>query len=31
MMNVKGTRNRIFGTGVEKNYEIFRDSLNFAH
>ena len=31
MMNLKSTRNRIFGTGVKKkNYGTFRDSLTFA-
>ena len=32
VMNVKGTRNRIFGKGVQKQiYAIFRGSLTFAH
>lgn len=31
-MNVKGTRNRIFGIGVQKQmYAIFRGSFTFAH
>ena len=32
MMNVKETRNRIFGMGVEKKiYGIFRSSSTFSH
>ena len=31
MMNVKGTRNCILGTGVEINYGIFRDIWTFSH
>ena len=32
VMNVKGTRNRIFGKVVQKQiYAIFRGSLTFAH
>ena len=31
MMNVKGIRNCILGTGVKINYGIFRDIWTFAH